>query len=76
VQRAAVAAGFELGLRAARLLERPLACERDDGVELAADRVEPVQRLLRERDGRDAPGAKIRRQLANRPKCDAHGSAR
>src|SRR5262249_60113780 len=76
VQRPAVAPGAELLFRTTRLLQRAIARERDDGVELPADGVQALERVFRERNGRHAAGADVGAELTDRAKREAHGSAR
>ena len=72
MQRPAVAAAFQFALGAARLLERALTRERHDGVEAAAGLLEAVQACLGEGDRREAPGAQISAELADRAERNAH----
>ena len=55
VQRAAVPPVADFFLRVACARERLLTRERDDGIELAAVRREPLERELRQKKGRRAP---------------------
>jgi hypothetical protein len=76
VQRPAVAPGFQLFFRAVRLFQCSLARERDDGVQLAADGIQPVQRFFGERDRRDASRADVGAELTDGTEGDSHESAR